>query len=85
MSVRSNLKIVFGCEPVAFPAKEAHDKTSNQPRSPRCPNCNIETLWYQSRLHRQNGSSKIIHSFHCPNCAMVVTTEEPTKQGLRVV
>jgi hypothetical protein len=85
MSLRPNLKVIFDCEPVTIPAKRAQDNTPGQPRPPKCPNCGIDTLWYQSRLHRQNGSSKIIHSFHCPNCAMVVTTEEPTKQGLRVV
>lgn len=85
MPFRSNLKIVFGCETVAFPNNEVQDSPPGGTPGPRCPNCNIETLWYQSRLHRQNGSSKIVHSFHCPNCAMVVTTEEPTKLGLRVV
>ena len=52
---------------------------------PRCPTCNIDTLWYQSRLQRQNETSKIVRSFHCPNCAMVVQTEESNRQALRVV
>ena len=85
MSVRLNLKAVFGREPASPPANQAQDKTPGTPRAPQCPNCGIDTLWYQSRLQRQNGSSKIVHSFHCPNCAMVMTTEEPAKQGLRVV
>ncbi len=85
MSLRPNLKVIFDCEPVAIPPKRAQDKTPGQLRAPQCLNCKIDTLWYQSRLQRQNGSSKIVHSFHCPNCAMVVTTEEPAKQGLRVV
>jgi hypothetical protein len=86
MPWRSNLRIAFGAEPSA-PPDVAADETpeSGKPRAPRCPNCNIDTLWYQSRLQRQNGKSKIVHSFHCPNCAMVVQTEEPNRQALRVV
>lgn len=92
MRLRSNLKRAFVAEAVIpagkarEPGRSAQDKDeTGRPKAPRCPNCNIETLWYQSRLQRQNGSSKIVHSFHCPNCAMVVTTEEPTRQALRVV
>lgn len=66
--------------------KAASDEgEKKQPKPPSCPNCGIETLWYQSRLQRQNGSSKIVHSFHCPNCAMIVQTEEPMRHALRVV
>jgi hypothetical protein len=86
MRMRTNLKIALRCEPASVPKRAAQDKTRpDMPRAPQCPNCHIEMLWYQSRLQRQNGSSKIVHSFHCPNCAMVVQTEEPTRQALRVV
>jgi hypothetical protein len=86
MPWRSNLKTAFTADPVAPPEPAAQDiPDSGKPRAPRCPNCHIETLWYQSRLQRQNGKSKIVHSFHCPNCAMVVQTEEPNRQALRVV
>lgn len=86
MPWRSNLRAVFAAEAVAMPESMAQDKPeSGRPRPPRCPNCDIDTLWYQSRLQRQNGQSKIVHSFHCPNCAMVVQTDEPNRQALRVV
>jgi len=86
MPWRSNLRVAIAVEPVAVPDSIAQDSPeSGKPRAPRCPHCNVDTLWYQSRLHRQNGSSKIVHSFHCPNCAMVVNTEEPSRQAFRVV
>ena len=86
MRVRSNLKIAFAAEPITGTEQRAQDTPeSGRPKAPRCPNCHIETLWYQSRLQRQNGRSKIVHSFHCPNCAMIVQTEEPTRQALRVI
>jgi hypothetical protein len=86
MPWRSSLRVAFAAEAAALPESMAPDKPeSGKPRAPRCPNCNIEMLWYQSRLQRQNGASKIVHSFHCPNCAMVVQTEEPNRQALRVV
>jgi hypothetical protein len=64
---------------------EDKDDSPGHPKAPTCPNCRVGMLWYQSRLQRQNGSSKIVHSFHCPNCAMVVQTEEPTQNALHVV
>ena len=86
MPLRASFKIAFAADPVAaFEQKASESPESGRPKAPRCPNCHIDTLWYQSRLQRQNGSSKIVHSFHCPNCAMVVQTEEPTRQAFRVV
>jgi hypothetical protein len=85
MPWRANLRTGFAAEPVTLPESIAHDPETGKPRPPRCPACNIGTLWYQSRLQRQNGQSKIVHSFHCPNCAMVVQTDEPNRQALRVV
>jgi len=85
MWVRSNLRAILACEPVGLGPERAHDETPGAPRAPQCPNCRITTLWYQSRLQRQNGSSKIVHSYHCPNCARVMTTEEPAKHGRRVI
>jgi hypothetical protein len=87
--VRSNRKFERLTRPVFTPPVQrqgASDEIEKErPKPPRCPNCGIDTLWYQSRLQRQNGSSKIVHSFHCPNCAMIVQTEEPMRQALRVV
>jgi hypothetical protein len=86
MPWRSNLRIAFAAEHVPLPVIKAQDSPdSGRPRAPRCPHCNTDMLWYQSRLQRQNGKSKIVHSFHCPNCAMVVQTEEPSRHALRVV
>jgi hypothetical protein len=42
-------------------------------------------LWYESHVKRDNGRSKVVHSFHCPNCAHVTQIEAPYKQALRVV
>ncbi len=62
MPWRSNLKTAFTADPVAPPEPAAQDiPDSGKPRAPRCPDCHIETLWYQSRLQRQNGKSKILH------------------------
>jgi hypothetical protein len=85
MPFRANLKFVCTGVTRAPARAQANEKTPERQKPPLCPHCHIEMLWYQSRLQRQNGSSKIVHSFHCPNCAMVVQTEEPTKQALRVV
>jgi hypothetical protein len=86
MRLRANLKTAFVVEPVPAPERQTQDKPeSGRAKPPRCPHCNIDTLWYQSKLQRQNGSSKIVHSFHCPNCAMIVQTEEPSRQALRVI
>ena len=54
-------------------------------KAPKCPHCSTMTLWYESHVQRDNGRSKVIHSFHCPNCAAVVQIEAPYKQALRVV
>ena len=87
MPFRENLKLICSDEQLVPLARASQDKDSEPDRlkAPFCPNCHIGMLWYQSRLQRQNGSSKIVHSFHCPNCAMVVQTEEPNKNALRMV
>ena len=87
MPFRANLKYVCVAESAPAPERVSDDKDKgpSHPKAPVCPNCHISMLWYQSRLQRQNGSSKIVHSFHCPNCAMVVQTEEPNRNALRVV
>ena len=86
MRLRANLKTAFAVEPALAAERQAQDKPeSGRAQAPRRPNCKIDTLWYQSKLQRQNGSSKIAHSFHCPNCAMIVQTEEPSRQALRVI
>jgi predicted RNA-binding Zn-ribbon protein involved in translation (DUF1610 family) len=90
MPVRSSRKFECVTPPASFrpgprPQGASDEAEKGRQSPPRCPNCGIETLWYQSRLQRQNGSSKIVHSYHCPNCAMIVQTEEPMRHGLRVV
>ena len=55
------------------------------PKPPQCPNCKIGMTWYNSRLQRQNGSSRILHSFACQQCGMVIETTTPTRQALRIV
>lgn len=55
------------------------------PKAPQCPHCNITMLWYESHLRRDNGRQKIVHSFHCTNCAYVTQTEQPYRLALRVV
>ena len=71
----------------AQPVKASND--DNPPpgadKAPKCPHCSTMTLWYESHLKRDNGRSKVVHSFHCPNCAAIVQIEKPFKQALRLV
>lgn len=84
--MRSNTKLRCEPAPARAPVRVIQDEpVPGAPKTPLCPVCRVETLWYQSRLLRQNGSSKIVHSFHCPNCAAIVQTDEPARQALRVV
>jgi len=79
-----NLKLVSSSLPWEA-ASEDDPPESRAPKPPTCPNCKLPMSWYNSRLQRQNGSQKIVHSFVCPNCAMVIETDEPHKQALRLV
>jgi hypothetical protein len=70
-------------EPVA--GDDDTPQRHRDPPAPACPRCNAIMTWYNSRLQRQNGSQKIVHSFHCLSCGMSKETDEPKKHGLRVV
>ena len=85
MPFRSNLKYIhdLGC-PAHHCGGDDEPTKKNEP-TPLCPNCRVATIWYQSKLERQNGSEKIVRSYYCPNCALVVETNEPAKHGLRLV
>jgi DNA-directed RNA polymerase subunit M/transcription elongation factor TFIIS len=88
MPFRSNLKFIHGTETGGSPWRcggEDEPANTNENTTPQCPNCRVATIWYQSRLERQNGSEKIVQYYYCPNCALVVQTEKPAKQGLRLV
>lgn len=86
MPFRSNLKPILPfARTTPHQAASEDENDQGQPKTPNCPHCKIDTLWYQSRLQRENGRSKIVHSFSCPNCGLVVQTEEPAKHALRVV
>ena len=86
MLLRRNRKAAPSAK-VATPRKATNDDIvpPGGAKAPSCPYCSAMMLWYESRVKRDNGRSKVVHSFHCPNCAHVVQIEAPYKQALRVV
>ena len=65
-------------------AAEDDPSRPGERKAPTCPHCGVTMLWYESHLKRDNGRQKIVHSFHCPNCAYVTQTDEPFQRGLPV-
>jgi hypothetical protein len=87
MPFRSNLSRAFDEFDIdTFNLADETDEQSKVPsKAPKCPHCKITMRWFESRLAPQNGRRKIVHSFHCPNCAGIVQQEEPFKAALRPV
>jgi len=86
MLFRTNCKVAPSAK-ATKPLKASNDDIvpPGGAKAPSCPHCSAMMLWYESHVKRDNGRSKVVHSFHCPNCARVVQIEQPYKQALRVV
>lgn len=84
MPFRSNLKYAPAVREVPQQKLTDEDETKRS-NVPDCPRCKIPMFWYESHLQRQNGHSKLIHSFACSQCGNTARIEEPYKTALRIV
>jgi hypothetical protein len=85
MPFRSNLKFSeIGWAPSLQRTDDKHTEPE-KPKLPTCPHCSIPMVWFQTSLKHGDGRSKLVHSFHCTNCARIITIDEPYKQALRLV